>query len=112
MSEVAMVGNRKTRSWHQWTERDAREALAELAASGETKAQFARRTGISTERLRYWRKRLANVLAPSFVAVPVAAPRAQLEIAVGDVTVRVREDLDLTRVADLLELVAGRSREC
>jgi hypothetical protein len=101
-----------TGSWQQWTEQDAREVLDELATSGESKAQFARRRGVSTERLRYWQKRLANATAPSFVAVPLAASRAQLEIAVGDVTVRVREDVELDRLADLLDLVVGRSREC
>ncbi|MGO9835476.1 MAG: IS66 family insertion sequence element accessory protein TnpA [Polyangiaceae bacterium] len=107
-----MGGGRTTRSWQQWTEQDAREALAELATSGESKAQFARRRGVSTERLRYWQKRLASATAPSFIAVPLSASRGQLEIAVGDVTVRVREDIDLARLADLLDLVAGRSREC
>lgn len=107
-----MGGARMTGSWQRWTEQDAREALAELATSGESKAQFARRRGISTERLRYWQKRLASATAPSFIAVPLAASRAQLEIAVGEVTVRVREDMDLARLADLLDLVAGRRREC
>jgi transposase-like protein len=112
MAEAVMGGARTTGSWQQWTEHDAREALAELATSGESKAQFARRRGVSTERLRYWQKRLARGMAPSFIAVPLAASRARLEIEVGDVTVRVREDLDLARVAELLDLLAGRSREC
>jgi transposase-like protein len=55
------------RGWRQWTEQDAREALAELAGTGESIAEFARRRGVSRERVRYWRKRLADV-APAFVA--------------------------------------------
>ena len=42
------------RGWRQWTERDAREALAELARTGESLAEFARRRGVSGERVRYW----------------------------------------------------------
>jgi hypothetical protein len=64
--------------------------------------------------LRYWRKRIAEGGVPAFVAVPVttAAGHAQIEITSGGVTVRVREDLDLDRLAALVEVVAGRGREC
>ncbi len=62
----------------QWTEQDAREALAELARTGESIAEFARRRGVSGERVRYWRKRLGNG-APVFVAVPVGSDRQEVE---------------------------------
>jgi transposase-like protein len=60
------------RRWRQWTEQDAREALAELTRTGESIAEFARRRGVSGERVRYWRKRLAD-RAPAFVAIPVGS---------------------------------------
>jgi transposase-like protein len=101
------------RRWRQWTERDARAALAELARSGEGIGRFARRKGVSEQRLYYWRKRIAETGAPSFVAVPVtAARRAELEIVGDGITLRVREDLDIGRVADLIEVVARRGRGC
>jgi transposase-like protein len=100
------------RRWRQWSEHEAREALAELARSGEGIACFARRKGVSEQRLYYWRKRIAQADAPAFVAVPLATSRPQVEIASAAVTVRVREDLDLEHLADLIEVVARRGRGC
>jgi transposase-like protein len=100
------------RRWRQWTESEARAALAELARSGEGIARFARRKGVSEQRLYYWRRRIAEVAAPAFVAVALATSRPQIEIASEAVTVRVREDLDPERVGDLVEVVARRGRPC
>ncbi len=100
------------RRWRQWSEQDAKEALSELARSGEGIARFARRKGVSEQRLHYWRKRLGQTSAPAFVAVPVAASIAQIEIASEAVTVRVREDMDIEQLADLIEVVARRGRGC
>jgi len=100
------------RRWRQWSEQEARDALSELARSGEGIARFARRKGVSEQRLYYWRKRVAQTNVPSFVAVPLAASVPQVEIATEAVTVRVREDLDLEHLADLIELVARRGRGC
>lgn len=100
------------RRWQQWSEQEARDALAELARSGESIARFARRKGISEQRLYYWRKRIAQTSAPAFVAVPLAASIRHVEIASEAVTVRVREDLDPEQLADLIEVVARRGRGC
>jgi transposase-like protein len=101
------------RRWRQWTEQDAREALAELARTGESVAEFARRRGVSGERVRYWRKRLADG-APAFVAIPVGSdwhgPR--IEITIAAVTLRVREDVDLEHLGALIEVVARHGRGC
>jgi hypothetical protein len=97
--------------WRQWKEDDAREALAELAASGETLVAFSRRTGVSLARLAYWRKRvsLADAAPTSFVAVELAGVGArQLEIVAFGVVVRVREDLDAEQVAHLVEAIGRR----
>jgi transposase-like protein len=78
------------RGWRSWSEREARQALAELSRSGEGIARFARRKGISEQRVYYWRKRIAEGAAPAFVAVPVASSDSRIEIASEAVTVRVR----------------------
>ena len=100
--------------WRQWSEQEARDALDELAESGESVAQFARDRGISAQRVYYWKKRNAQTVPPAFVAVPIqTAGVAQIEIAAEGVTVRVREDLDPARLADILDVVARRvRREC
>jgi len=105
--------------WHQWTEDEARAALAELARSGESVAEFARSRGFSTQRVRYWKKRLAaTAVVPAFVPVrlPVAVARTvaatTIEIASGGVTVRVREDLDVEHLARIVEALSGRAGRC
>ena len=104
--------------WRQWTEGEARAALEEFGRSGESEARFARSRGISTQRIRYWKKRLAEAPAvPAFVPVHVPVAEApmvaeRIEIVVGSVTVRVREDLDVEFVARLVEALAGRGRAC
>jgi hypothetical protein len=99
----------------RWTEREARAALAEIAGSGESELAFARRRGISRQRLRYWRERLEGVVRkPAFVAVamPLAARAgATIEIGMGEITVRVREDLDVAHVARLV-VALSRTKAC
>jgi hypothetical protein len=100
--------------WRQWREPEAREALEELASSGESAASFARRRGVSTQRLAYWKKRLAAGTAPKFVAVtlrPTAAPR-WIEICAGGVVVRIPEEVDEDRVARLVEAIGRRMGAC
>lgn len=97
--------------WRQWTEKEASEALAELSASGESVAAFTRRTGVSSSRVAYWRKRLAaGVGTPDFVAVDLAelATSRYLEIVAGGVVVRVREDLEADVVARLVAAIVRR----
>lgn len=103
-----------------WTETEARAALAELARSGESELLFAQRRGYSRERLRYWKKRLSDPTKPmastkpAFVAVtmPVVTPAAsKIEIQVGRVIVRVREDLDVGRLVGIVDAIS-RVPEC
>ncbi len=107
------------RCWWQWTEADARAALAELARSGESLAEFARSRGVSTQRVRYWKKRLGASEQAAFVAVrlPEAVPStvvlgAHVDILWAGVTVRVREDLDVEHVARIVYALARRAVEC
>jgi transposase-like protein len=99
------------RGWRQWTEEDARSALAELSSTRESVTEFARRRGVSVERIRYWRKRLMQL--PAFMAVPVTdSGRAQIEIAAAGVTMRIREDVDLERLADLVDIMSRSTQRC
>lgn len=105
----------ESRAWTRWTEAEARAALASLAASGESELAFARQNGISRQRLRYWRGRLGRAAAtPAFVAValPPSAGRAPtIEIQVGEVLVRVRENLAVEHVARLVRALV-RAEAC
>ena len=120
-----MGGSSKTadgrRRWRQWTESEAREALAEFAQSGESLASFARRREVSSNRLRYWRKRLGEgALVPSFVQVRLRGSIAadapsdgeRIEVVVDDVAVRVPLEMDVGRLAALVRALAGREPAC
>jgi transposase-like protein len=106
------------RRWRQWTETEARAILAEFAESGESQAGFARRKGVSSNRLVYWRKRVGETTSvPSFVQVRLPAARtppegACIEIVIGDVAVRAREEIDVGRLAALVRALAGREPAC
>jgi hypothetical protein len=105
----------KTHQRQQWTELQARAALSELATTGESAAQFARRNGISEQKLAYWKKRLGHAGRMQFVPVTLPASRAAgptvtsekwIEIATSGVVVRVREGLDIDQVARLVQAIA------
>lgn len=108
------------RAWRQWSEAEARAALAELARSAESTVSFARRKGVSPQRLQYWKKRLASSPLPSsttpaFVAlslptVPIGRP--EIEIRLGEVVVVVREGVDIELVARLVDALSRRTRGC
>jgi hypothetical protein len=106
------------RAWRRWSEADARKALDELAETAESAAGFARRKGVSTQRLQYWKKRLASseTSAPAFVAVTmpsVPVSRPEIEIRVGDdVAVIMREGCDVEKVAHFVDALLRRSRGC
>jgi hypothetical protein len=95
--------------WRQWTEGEARVALAELARPGESAAEFARSRGFSIQRIYYWKKRLrATLTVPAFVPVrlpPSTITSATIEIVSSGVTVRVRE-------GDRGAHAEGRRRSC
>ena len=106
----------QSQAWTRWTEAEARAALAEFGRSGESELAFARRHGISRQRLRYWRKRLGQSAGnAAFVAVDLPAVRTggdEIAIRVGDVAVCVREDLDVEHLARIVEALSRRTRGC
>ena len=105
------------RAWRRWTEDEARAALEQLARTGERPETFARRQGISAQRLRYWRKRLANTVAttPAFVAMTLPeAPsaRRRIEVRIDEVVIAVADDTDVELVASLVAAIVRRRRAC
>jgi hypothetical protein len=57
------MGERRTEDGQWRDEAEARRSLGELARTGESIAQFARRRGISGQRVYYLRDTLAKILA-------------------------------------------------
>lgn len=108
------------RAWRRWTEEEARAALDEVARNGESAEVFARRRGISPQRLRYWRKRLAKTatLQPAFVALTLPekpmAPMAsqQLEVRIDEIVIAVPDRCDVEQVASLVAAIVRRRRAC
>jgi transposase-like protein len=99
--------------WNQWTADEAEAVLAELASSGKSMAQFARSHGVSIRRLTYWRTRLGKADAPVFVEVAVPADTTpHIDIVRDGIVVRVREDLDVDRLARIVDALAGQPRRC
>lgn len=98
-------------SHHQWTEEQARGALAALDASGLSPFAFAKREGLDAQRLYRWRRRLARVgstgrAAPAFVEVRSRSCE-QIEVVLGSGrTLRVLATIDpsvLRRLVETLE---------
>jgi len=102
--------------WRQWTEQEARAALEELSRSGVSLSEFARRKGVSVNRLVYWKKRLGPLRPPAFVAVTLprgaSSKSPPLEILVGGVIVRVPNDVDAERVAGIVRALTRRVGGC
>ncbi len=64
----------RMKRWHRWTEAEAKEELKAFAESGKTLAAYARDRGITTQRLFWWRKRLALKAVPQGRAVESTRP--------------------------------------
>ena len=100
-----------------WRETDARAALAAHRTSGLSLPVFARRHGLTVQRLRWWRQRLtpapsaapapAQWLPVQLLPEPACGPTVPLEVVVrGGQVIRVPADFDpavLRRVVGALE---------
>lgn len=98
-------------------EQRARRMVDELARSGETDAAFARRKGVSPQWIGRWKKRFAAESAPAvgFTEVSLstlAVSTARIEIIVGGVQLRVREDLGVEHLARLVAALDSQRRAC
>lgn len=102
-----------------WGERDGRTALTAFEASGLTQVAFREATGITPQRLKWWRRRLdVAVEAGKIEFVPVeVTPRttsaggdeAAMEIVLGDIRVRIGPSFDSAALQRLLALLGARA---
>ncbi len=89
------------RARRRWTAADARAALSALERSGLSVAAFAAQEGLDVQRLRHWRKRLAE--APAFVELAVREPEwIEIVLRTGR-TLRVSATIDRATLAALVE---------
>ena len=80
---------KKARTGEQWSEGDAREAIAAWAASGESMTGFARRHGVTPQRLSWWRLRTNGSREPSRTSlIPVTVTSSPL-VSLGAASVTV-----------------------
>lgn len=112
MSETERSGRKRAK---RWSSAEAREVVERWRRSGQSAAAFAAQHRVSAARLSYWSKQLelrGAEAGPEFVAVAVpadaSAPHA-VEIAVGALTLRVREGADAGFVALLVAALQRRS---
>jgi len=102
-----------------WRADEARLVVERWRSSGLSAAAFARQQGVSTHRLLYWSKQLpvgSSGRPVGFVAVPMpssqAGSAAMIELEVGGVKVRVREELAPERIAQLCAALRAAERPC
>ena len=114
MSEAERSG--KSGRAKRWTADEARAVIEQWRSSGQTAAAFSAQRRISATRLAYWSKQLeqADSTPPAqFVAVTVPSAAGLIEIEVGQVTLRVRADVDTRYVVQLVAaLQAGGVHRC
>jgi len=95
-----------------WSEADARAVFVELAASGLSLSEFARREGIEEGRLYRWRRIVAET-APRNTSPPPSPPVIELRsstrvaerveiVLPSGVTLRVAETIDAAALARLI----------
>lgn len=116
---VARAQLRKLAAGRYWGERDGRAALAAFEASGLTQLAFRKATGITPQRLKWWRRRLEVAgEAGKIEFVPVeAVPRttsavggdAVMEIMLGEIRVRVGPAFDTAALQRLLAVLGERA---
>ncbi len=97
-----------------WGEAEGRAALDALSASGLSMAAFSRETGITARRLAWWRRRDTVEPAGKIEFVPVEVPRPAraasdgvMEVAIGDVRIRVGPGFEAEALRRLLEVVVA-----
>ncbi len=109
-------GSKRVRGgWRQWTEAEARDVLAELDGSGLSDAAFARARSISRRRIAYWRERLGVGAVPAFVPVAVAPTviaTPTISVEMHGVVVRMREEIAVGKLVEIVVGLAGRECGC
>ena len=94
-------------------EADARDCLAQAAASRKKRGDWARENGIDGRSLYLWSLRLPPVEPPAelrlveLVARPTARPSARYTVRVGDLAVEVDDGFDDDVLRRLISVVAS-----
>ena len=106
------------RTRRRWTEKEARAALAALAASRLSLRAFAKREGIDAQRLYSWRRKLAAsperevVTPPAFVELRPASPE-RIEVVLGSgIVLRVSESIDGAAIRRLVDALQPSRSPC
>lgn len=92
---------------------EARECLAAVAASGLSRAEWARRNGVDARSLNAWRLNLGERRPagrePAFVELVTTSPvpASRYAVRVGDLVVEVDEHFDDRVLRRLLHVVAS-----
>jgi hypothetical protein len=95
--------------WRQWKAGEARRVMEAWQASGLPLATFARRHGLTPERVRWWRQRLGEWRAPGEEAlrlVPAVVTGLPPPTAASVVTLRAPGDV-VIEIADAGAVPAG-----
>jgi hypothetical protein len=77
-----------------WNENDARVVFAELRASGESLAAFARRRGVDVQRLDWWKRRFASHAATKAGSALSLIPATVIETA-APITIRLPSGISI-----------------
>jgi hypothetical protein len=113
MTKAEAAGLKALAANRYWSEAEGRAALDALSSSGLSMAAFSRETGITARRLAWWRRRTAIEPAGKIEFVPVevarparAASDGVMEVAIGDVRIRVGPGFEADALRRLLAVVA------
>lgn len=107
--------SKSSSSRHRWTAVEARAVLAEQQASGLSSLAFARRKGLSPQRLYWWRQRLEaasleRASRQAFVEVTAASAGLPVEVIVRSGRVlRVPASIDPEVLLQLVEALEKSS---
>jgi len=88
--------------WRRWSEEFKATAVAAALEPGVNVSALARRLGISPPQLFVWRKTFLNKQNGE---VPAGSPAFAVEIAVGEIVIRVSSDLDDAALRRILRAV-------
>jgi len=104
------------RSGGYWRSADAKAVLDRVEASGLSVRAFARREGLSVQRLYRWRRALGagGAAKPAFIeVVGASSTAARLEIVFrSGVALRVPDRFDEQAVRSLVEILEGQPPRC
>lgn len=98
----------------RWSDAVGRSMVEAFLASGLSRGAFARRHGLTFQRVKYWLDRIAGrpaqpsgVAAVAFAPVRVVETAGALEVVVGCAVVRVVRDFDPAHLCRVVAALGG-----